>query len=167
MRYFTRLPLILGFITLGFIVTGCGFHLRGVGDQLSSRFEKTYFSETSANNSGFSRQLKRLIALNGGHLVAKADAQLAVNVEPISVKSRQVALTSTSTLKEYEYTYATVVTVVDLTNGVQLGSRRISTSRLLQIDESSGLAGDERKTISQQEAARTLAQSVIGYLQSF
>lgn len=162
MRYSVLLSVVLAFI-----VAGCGFQLRGTSNPLPQRFQQTYLAEDLSANEHFYRQVKQLIHLNEGRLVSQAQAKVTLFLSPITVKSRQIALAGTGTLKEYEKNYQLTVKLVETASHAQLGSREISVSRTIQIDDSKVLAGEETLEIAQKAAERSLAQSVIRYLKSF
>lgn len=158
---------ILIAVLCSFLMVGCGFKLRGIDTQLSDRFAQTYVSSGDSLESDFSRKIKQLIHVNGGQVVAREFAQLKVHVTPVKVYSRQIALSDSGAIKEFERTYSTVVTLVDLSNGIQLGSRQISTTRFIQLDDRRVLAGEEQSEVTENNAENALAQSVIRYLESF
>lgn len=165
-RKIMRYTLLLG-LFLGFLLAGCGFQLRGVNTQLSDDFQQTYLIESDLYDSAFQRQLKKLLVANGANLVEKTEAKIIVNTTPIETGSRQIALANNGTLKEYERTYRTTVTVIAAGSGIQLGSRTLSTMRTLQLDDSHVIAGEEQSIITQADAERTLASAAIRYLESF
>lgn len=164
MRY-----VILLSVVLSVMLSGCGFQLRGLNSQLSKQFQKTYLieGEESNNNSQFYQSVKELIVVNGGNLSDKANANVTVVLSPITVNSRQIAIANNGLLKEYERTYQTTVTVLDSNNDVQLGRRVISTIKNIQLSDTQVLAGEEQTEITNKEAYRNLAQSVLLYLDSF
>ncbi|MPV85206.1 LPS-assembly lipoprotein LptE [Ostreibacterium oceani] len=148
---------------------GCGFQLKGTATQLSTRFDSTYVNPIDTlKNNGLSRQLERLINVNGGKTVANIDdASIAVNITPVTTQSRQIALSSDASLKEYERIYTTTVTVTDLQSGVQLGQRQLSSTRHVQLDDRKVLAGEEQSKITQDSAERDLAYRIMHYLTAF
>lgn len=150
------------------LLTACGFQLRGKADaSLSSRFATVYLSESLPREGFFYQRLHHLIIVNGGHPGAKETARTEVAVTPVVSKQRQIALSSSGTLKEYERTFTTVVTVTDLQSSIRLGSRKISSQKNIQLDDLAVLAGEEQSSIIRKAAERDLAQAVIRYLESF
>jgi|GEM_PF-5168888 len=161
MRQFTCLFLVF------LLAMGCGFHLRGTQNHLSTRFLYTYLNSEMPIDSVYNRSIKALIPLNKGKLVDKKAAKVSVNVSALSTFSRQIALSKDSSLIEYENTYQLTVTITDLSNGVQLGSRKIQTTQNLQKDVRHILASQDQANINQSAAERTLAQLTIDYLAAF
>lgn len=161
-----RYPILYS-ILIGLFLTACGFQPRGMNTQLSERFAKTYFTEPSNIDEQFPQQVKHLFQLNGGQLVSKTEATIAVTLSPVTEKSRQMAIANNGTLKEYERNYQVTVTLIDLSNQAQLGSRTLAVTRNIQLDESKVLANEEQSAISLKAAERSLAQSIIRYLESF
>lgn len=161
-----RHQLLLSLI-ISLLLTACGFQLRGSNQSLSEKFQHTYVADHLSEDGLFLRQIKQLIALNGGQIVDKAAAQVALSLTPITTSSRQIAIAGSGTLKEYERTYEVTVTLVDMSNQVQLGSRTLSVVRNIQLDDSNVLAGEERSETTYRVAERALAQSVLRYLESF
>lgn len=153
-------------ILMSFLVTACGFQLCGLNQNLSNQFSHIYIEETSANPS-FQEKVKTLISKSGGKLVSKAAATKAIYLTPISTSSRQISLSSSGSLKEYERTYQTTVTVVDIKAGVQLGRRTLSNTQYLQLDSLTPQAGEEQTLISLAAAENDLAQAVMSYLSTF
>lgn len=153
------------FILVSFFMTACGFQLRGLSHNLSQQFSAVYMQE--ADNQAFQEKVRKLITANGGQLVAKDRATIALYLSPVTTSSRQISLSSSGSLKEYERIYRTKVTIVDLTNQTQLGSRSISNTQYLQLDDLSPLAGEEQSKISLTAAESDLAQAVMSYLSTF
>lgn len=149
------------------ILSGCGFKLRGTDTQLSERFQHTFFDENTAIESDFAKKIKQLLTVNGANLVTRQQANIGIHITPIKAYSRQIALSGSGAIKEYERTFSTVVTLTDLKNGIQLGSRSIETTRLVQLDDRRVLAGEEQSEITKNAAEHALAQSIIRYLESF
>ncbi len=155
-------------LTALWVLSACGFQLRGTANtQLSARFNKTYLVNALVTNDFFYQSIHQLIIANGGQIVDKQAALIAVNITPIRSSQRQIALSGNGALKEYERTFSTTVTLVDLQNNKQLGSREITTTRNIQLDDRLVLAGEEQSAIIRREAERALAQSIMRYLQSF
>ncbi len=155
-------------LTTLWVLSACGFQLRGSANtHLSARFAKTYLVNALVTNDFFYQSIHRLIVANGGQIVDKQEALVAVNITPIRSSQRQIAISGNGALKEYERTFSTTVTLVDLSNGHQLGSREITTARNIQLDDRLVLAGEEQSAIIRREAERTLAQSIMRYLESF
>lgn len=154
-------------LLLGLCLTSCGFQLRGVSTPLADDFQQTYLLEADSNSMSFYHQIKKLLTANGGGLVEKEAAKIIINTTPIETHSRQIALANNGTLKEYERTYRTTVTVIEANSSIQLGSRTLSTVRTLQLDDSNVVAGEEQSLITQTDAERALATAVIRYLESF
>ncbi|MGY0399299.1 MAG: hypothetical protein ACWIPH_05070, partial [Ostreibacterium sp.] len=65
------------------------------------------------------------------------------------------------------YTYSTQVTVIDSKNEIQLGSRVISTSRNIQLDDRYVIAGEEQLQTTHADAEKSLARSTLLFLESF
>lgn len=162
-----RYSVLLGLV-FAFLVAGCGFQLRGLNTQLTEKFQKTYLAEEkNAFDSDFYLSVRQLLVTNGGGLSEKAEATVTVLLSPISINSRQIALSNDGLLKEYERTYKATVTVLDSQNDIQLGSRVVSTIKNIQLSDDLVLAGEEQIKITNKEAHRALAQSVMLYLESF
>lgn len=166
MRILVKGSLVLGLL-FGLVLSGCGFHLRGSSVLLPDLFKKTYFKENLVIDDNFERRVKDLIVAGGGKLVSREQADVGVALSEVNVRSRQVALSSSGSTKEYERTYKATVTVTDLKTGAQLGSREVSTVRNLQLDSGQVLAGEEQSVTTQKEAERSLAQAVMRYLKTF
>lgn len=156
---------IVAFIFMSFLMTACGFQLRGLNHNLSQQFSAVYMQET--DNQAFQEKIKKLITANGGQLVAKDKATIALYVSPVTVSSRQISLSSSGSLKEYERTYQTKITIVNITDQTQLGSRSITNTQYLQLDDLSPQAGEEQSKISLTAAENDLAQAVMSYLSTF
>lgn len=154
-------------IAVGLLLSGCGFALRGTATPLPARFEKTYFADQLATDDSFERRIKQLIVLGGGTLVERDIATVSVAVSEINTHSRQIAISGSGTTKEYERDYTATVTVVDLTSGAQLGSRKLSTTRNIQLNDSNALASEAQSTITQNDAEGDLAKAVMQYLKTF
>ncbi len=162
MRYVLSLS-----IMFSLFFSGCGFQLRGLDNQLSDKFKKTYIVWKGDVDSLFYRNVKRLITLNGGRITDKKPAQTIIYLSPIAVDSRQIALSFDGSTKEYEKNYKTTVTIVDKDSGVKLGSRTIKTVQNIQLNDSQVLAGQEQTDITNANAETLLSQSVLLYLRSF
>ncbi len=160
-----RLMILLSGMVL--CLSSCGFALRGTTTPLPARFDKTYFHDTLEEQEALHRRVKQLIIVGGGHLVPKAQATVAVNVGPVSMSSRQIALSGNGAIKEFERTYSTTVTVTEVATGIQLGSRVLSTTRNVQLDDRRALAGEEQSAVTKDVAERALSQAVMQYLKSF
>lgn len=154
-------------ILSGLLLSSCGFKLRGTGIQLSAKFQKTYIDDDNINDTNFYDRIKKLIVLNGARLVDQKQAIIGVHFSPIKVSSRQIALSDNGSLKEYEKTYSTTITVIDESNDIHLGSRVITTVRNVQLDDEHVLANEEQMNTTSEDAYHTLAQSVLLYLQSY
>lgn len=149
------------------LLSGCGFALRGTTTPLPARFEKTYFHEIQHTDDTLHRRVKRLITLSGGKLVERSEASVSIALTKVEISSRQIALSGNGSVKEYERTYYTTVTVTEITTGIQLGSRVLSTKHNVQLDDRRVLAGEEQSAVTQDVAERSLAQAVMRYLKSF
>lgn len=160
-----RLALVFSFLLM--VLAGCGFALRGTTTPLPERFAKTYFHETLVAEDALHRRVKQLIVVSGGQLVAKDNATVGVNISAVKEQSRQIALSGNGAIKEYERTFSTTVTVTEIATSIQLGSRVLSTTRNVQLDERRVLAGEEQSSVTKEVAERALAQAVIRYLKSF
>ncbi len=148
------------------LITGCGFKLRGVDDagKLSDKFKKTYLS---ISDEYLESQIKRLINNSGGKVVNKKEATTKVRVSSLSSKKRQIALSGDGSLREYEQTYKISVTVSDLSNGISLGTRELSTIKFIQLDKRKVLAGEEQSDVVRKAAIRNLSKRVMSYLHAF
>lgn len=157
--------------TLGVLIffglSGCGFALRGVSSPLPERFAKTYLQDVMVPNNRFQRRIEQLIVLGGGHSVERDVANVKISVSDITTYSRQIALSGNGAAKEYERTFSTTVTITDLTTGIQLGSRQLSTTRNIQLDDRNVLAGEEQSEVTQSAAEHALANAVYQYLKTF
>ncbi len=150
----------------GLLLGGCGFALRGSAIPLPERFAKTYLEESHHSDNHFERRIQQLIELGGGRLVAREAAEVSLKVGKIEVKSRQIALSSDGYNKEYERTYRVKVTVVDLKTEAQLGSRYITSTQNLQLDDRYVIAGDEESETTQRAAERELSYKIMQYLKT-
>lgn len=155
-------------VSILMFLSGCGFALRGTTTPLPTRFAKTYFHETLASEDALHRRVKQLIVVGGGQLLDDTtEATVSVAVGAVQIRSRQIALSGNGAIKEFERTYSTTVTVTEMPTGIQLGSRVLSTTRNVQLDDRRVLAGEEQSSVTKEVAERALAQAVIQYLKSF
>ncbi len=156
--------IILGGLLISLLLAGCGFHLRGLNSQLSGKFKKTYLVEDNDSNVNLNQEVASLITLNGGQLVDKSQAIIRLVISPLKVKSRQIAISGDSTLKEYEKTYRANITIINQNDGSQIGQRVVSSIQQQQYDEKNVLASDEQSEITKEAAIRDLANEIIRYL---
>ncbi len=156
----------ISLVTSLLFVASCGFHLRGYDEssQLSARFDKTY---VQISDNYLESQIKRLINNSGGKVVKDDEAITKVSISSIKKDKRQIALSGDGSLKEYEQTYNITVTVSDISNGIQLGNRKLSTIKFIQLDSRKILAGEEQSDIVKKNATRELAKRVMSYLRAF
>lgn len=160
-----RLPLIL-LTFFSCLITACGFQLRGLNHSLSEQFSQIYMEQASVSQP-FQKKVKELIVASGGALTDKNMATTAIYLAPIQTSSRQVSLSASGSVKEYERIYSTKVTIINLKDQSQIGSRSISNTQYLQLDELSPQAGEEQSRISLRAAEDDLAQAIMSYLSTF
>ncbi len=149
------------------ITLGCGFHPRGLNKELSQRFEKTYIKFNGDQNSFLYNQITRLIYTNGGNIVDKQAANIMLEITPLPVKSRQVALSGNGLIKEYNYIYPLSISIIDLKTKMTVDSRLLSVNKYIQLDDRKVLASEEQTDITKNSAYRSLSSLVINYLELF
>ncbi|PID63734.1 MAG: hypothetical protein CR974_01195 [Gammaproteobacteria bacterium] len=157
---------LITLITTVLLLSGCGFALRGTAIPLPERFTQTYFKDSLGINNRFERRLRQQIELGGGQLVDEEQAKVSITVSPIKERSRQMALSSNGYAKEYERTYSTTITVVNLKTGVQLGNRTVTSVQNLQLDDRHVLAGEEESDTIRDIAEQELVRQMMQYLKT-
>ncbi len=167
MRLIFSVGLVMS-LMISSVISGCGFALRGTAIPLPARYSKTYFESESIKgvSNSLPKQVKELLVLGGGQLVPRKDASVSIHLSDIDSQSRQIVLAGNGTTKEYERTYRVTVTVVDLKSGVQLGSRTLSSTHNIQLNDTHVLAGQDEARTVQKSAEQSLAHQILRYLKT-
>lgn len=145
-------------------LTGCGFHLQGVG-QLPEDARRVHVL-TPDELTPFAVELRRAIERSGGHIAGNsAAADVVLRIERDRSGRRVLSVSARNTPQEYEIYYNVEYTVER--GGQQLIERQpLELIRNLSFDQSQVLAKDREEAILRDAMARDLAMLVVRRLES-
>ncbi|CAN7176276.1 LPS assembly lipoprotein LptE [Massilia sp. LjRoot122] len=142
-------------------LAGCGFKLRGSGDQYNMPFQSIYlaFPETSPLGTELKRNLRA-----GDNVRIEDDASKAQALFDVLSESRGKAILSLNSLgrvREYSLSYTLVFRVRDANNKELLGPTEITLRRNIAFDESQVLAKESEEQLLYRDMQADLVQQIM------
>ena len=142
-------------------LAGCGFKLRGSGDQYNMPFQSIYlaFPETSPLGTELKRNLRA-----GDNVRIEDDVSKAQALFDVLSESRGKAILSLNSLgrvREYSLSYTLVFRVRDANNKELLGPTEITLRRNIAFDESQVLAKESEEQLLYRDMQADLVQQIM------
>lgn len=143
------------------MLTSCGFHLRGTGDNLNLPFSTIYLGFSSASQLG--GELKRNIRAYGGTKVVSDPkaAQAIVDVLAETKDKSILSLNSQGRVREYTLTYALRFRVKDNQAKELLEPTEIVLKRSISFNENQVLAKEEEEAFLYRDMQTDLVQQLM------
>ena len=142
-------------------LAGCGFKLRGSGDQYNMPFQSIYlaFPETSPLGTELKRNLRA-----GDNVRIEDDASKAQALFDVLSESRGKSILSLNSLgrvREYSLSYTLVFRVRDASNRELLAPTEITLRRNIAFDESQVLAKESEEQLLYRDMQADLVQQIM------
>ncbi|MEN9864549.1 MAG: hypothetical protein RL748_139 [Pseudomonadota bacterium] len=140
---------------------GCGFHLRGSGQQLTLPFKTVYLNV--ANNSALGIELARNLRGGGETEVVRerAGAQAVIEVLSENREKSILSLNFQGRVREYALTYTLRFQVKDAAGRELLAPNEILLKRTISFNESQVLAKEAEETLLYRDMQTDLVQQII------
>ena len=154
------LTLILG---LGFLLSACGFQLRGVGDdaaQLPDEWKSMHML-TGNPNGEFSREVKSRFAAQGIEWTDRESANYLLTLGPEQFSQRNLSLNSEARVAEFELTMRARFSVRQAGNTVVIDTTEVSTIRQMENDPRNVVGKSEEIRILKTEMRADLARQIM------
>lgn len=157
-NYLTR---ALALILAAALLAGCGFKLRGSGEQYSMPFQSIWLS--FAENSPLGTELKRNLRA-GDAVRIETDASKAEALFDVVSESRGktiLSLNSLGRVREYSLSYTLVFQVRDASSRQLLAPTEIVLRRNIAFDESQVLAKESEEAVLYRDMQSDLVRQII------
>jgi LPS-assembly lipoprotein len=143
------------------MLSACGFHLRGSGNQAELPFKTIYLGFPQTSSLG--NELKRYIAASGSTVVATDPKAAEAILEPLAEsRTKQIiSLNSQGLVREYSLNYRLLFQVKDGKNNVLLAPTEINIKRLISFNETQVLAKETEETMLYRAMQTDLVQQVL------
>lgn len=146
-------------LILVFMVTGCGFHLRGSqGYELN--VSRVHVSAANVR-SEFSQELERALTARGIETVLSADAEYTIHISSTRTTRRAVAISADISVSEYELRMQTVFQVTAAGNVEVIPVSTLVTERIYSFNRSSLVGSSEEEKILKREMRRDVANQIL------
>jgi LPS-assembly lipoprotein len=142
-------------------LAGCGFHLRGAGEQLNLPFKTVYLG--FPENSPLGLELTRNLRANGSTVVSR-DPKAANAIIEVLSETRDKAILSLNfqgRVREYSLTYTFRFRVKDQHDVELLKPTEISLKRSISFNESQVLAKEAEENLLYRDMQTDLVQQII------
>lgn len=146
-----------------FLLSGCGFHLRG-SDQGGAPLPPIVITGEAGGLQGELRA--RVRAASGEVVATAAEAQWVVRVLSERSERRVLSVGSTGKVEEYEIYYAADFTIEDTQGQVRVGPETLSQVRSYGFSESDVLGKDAEQETLVKDMRREAAWQIVQRLRS-
>ena len=159
-RRFASYTLTLG---LTLLLAGCGFQLRGVGDQGTKLPEewKSMHLATGNPNGEFSREVQTRFAAQGVEWTTPKSANYRLKLGPERFSQRNLSLNSEARVAEFELTMSARFSVMVQGNQVLIEHAEVTTIRQMENDPRNVVGKAEEIRILKSEMRADLARQII------
>jgi LPS-assembly lipoprotein len=151
-------------LSLMFVVTGCGFHLRGAGFA-DLDMPVTTIQNLDASNQ-FAAELRRALRSSGTEIVDdSAAAQVILTLSNEQHSRRVLSVGATGKVQEYELFYSITFTAGDRDGNVLLPAQVIKRVRSYAFDETDVLAKQSEENLLYRDMRRDAIVEILRRLQ--
>lgn len=156
----TRLSYLL-LLSLSLLLAGCGFQLRGSGQQFMIPFKTVYLA--TPENSPLTIELSRNIIGQGQTEVVseRKAAQATIEILSESRDKSILSLNSQGRVREFNLTYTLRFRVTDSENRELMPANEISLRRNINFNESQVLAKEAEETLLYKNMQSDLVQQLL------
>ena len=142
-----------------FLLTACGFHLRGAV-QLPRGMEVTYLQDQQPSSS-IAAPLRQILTRNGARVTANLDeATATLRILSETFDRRVLSVGRTATEKDYELAYTVSFSALVKNNAWSADAQEIRLTREMKFDEAQVLAKtaeqDQLRNVMVQDTARQI-----------
>ncbi len=157
----SRLGFHMAALALVLVLAGCGFHLRGAGDNYNFPFKSLYLG--FAENSSLGIELSRNLRATGGVAIARDVKSADAIIEVLSETRDKVILSLNfqGRVREYSLTYSLRFLVKDQQGNQLLGPTEITLKRSISFNESQVLAKEAEESLLYKDMQTDLVQQLI------
>ena len=158
----TMLAMLAALVALATLtLAGCGFHLRGSGQQYALPFKTVFLGVP--NNSSLGIELARNLRGNGEIAILhdRKDAQAIIEVLSENRDKSILSLNFQGRVREYNLTYALRFQVKDAAGHELLAPNEILLKRTISFNESQVLAKESEETFLYRDMQTDLVQQII------
>ncbi len=143
-----------------FLVSACGWHLRGV-EALDEQL-KTLYIDVPGDHVELSRTLKRSFKSMGVQLTETAkEAPLTLTISQVSDKRRTISTSGRGKAAEYELTSIIGYRITNSEGLILQGPAQVSAEKVYLFDPNNVVSAYEEEQILRQEMQRDLIQKII------
>lgn len=159
-RRFASYTLILG---LTWLLSACGFQLRGVGDEGTKLPEswKSMHLATGNPNGEFPREVQSRFAAQGIQWTDRESANYRLAVGPERFSQRNLSLNSEARVAEFELTMSARFSVMGQGNQVLIEDAEVTTIRQMENDPRNVVGKAEEIRILKSEMRADLARQIM------
>jgi LPS-assembly lipoprotein len=148
---------------LGCLLAGCGFQLRGVGDNAAQLPDdwKSMHMVTNNPNGEFSRAVKSRFAAHGIEWTDRDSANYLLSLGPEQFSQRNLSLNSEARVAEFELTMRAKFSVTQAGNAVVIDTTEVATIRQMENDPRNVVGKSEEIRILKAEMRADLARQIM------
>ena len=159
-RRLASYTLILG---LTWLLSACGFQLRGVGDQGTAVPDewKIMYLSTGNPNGEFSREVQTRFAAQGIEWTDRQSANYRLELGPERFSQRNLSLNAEARVAEFELTMSARFAVFDADNKVVIKQTEVTTLRQMENDPRNVVGKAEEIRILKSEMRADLARQIM------
>jgi LPS-assembly lipoprotein len=158
-----RLASFILLLSLGALLSACGFQLRGVGDNATVLPEswKSMHLSTDNPNSEFSREVEMRFAAQGITWTDRESANYRLELGPERFSQRNLSLNSEARVAEFELNQTARFSVIDADNQVTIESTEVAVIRQMENDPRNVVGKSEEVRIIKSEMRADLARQIM------
>jgi len=151
---------ILSAVFIAFMLTGCGFHLRGVVDL--PKWLDNVFIISSDQQRDLSSMLKNQLEAYKIHISADPDtADYWLYIEDDIFHQQIASVSSSTTPRQYQMVYNVRFRLVETKGREIIPSRQVSVTRQVTINNDRILGSNDEESITKNEMRRDAASLII------
>jgi LPS-assembly lipoprotein len=154
-----RLVAAISVLALTASMSGCGFHLRGMGSDQSA-IDEIHVSATNAHGE-MEQQLERSLTEAGVRLVDAGKAPWSLRLLTERHTRRAVATTSDVKVAEYELRFEVGFQLTDSAGKAVIPGATVFAERIYRFDSASLVGNSAEETLLDQEMRRDVASQII------
>jgi LPS-assembly lipoprotein len=148
-------------ICIAFIISACGFHLRGSGPGGYSAISSLYIVDSNASNIG--ENVRSQLALSGTEITDSSNsAQYALRLYGYGINQSVLSVSAlTGKVEEFQLSMSVRMTLTDSNNNELLSNQLIRITRDYAFDERTVLGSESERALLIDEMTRQSASQII------
>ncbi|MDX1901493.1 MAG: LPS assembly lipoprotein LptE [Gammaproteobacteria bacterium] len=137
------------FLCLMFLLTSCGFHLRGAVNP-SPELKQVYI-QTATPYDEITRAIRNSLQLSGVNITSRENARVILAILNVQQSQQQTNVSSTQQTRQFNLNYSITFQLLDVKGNAIITPQSVSETRSLTVQADATLAGsNEAQTLYQQ-----------------